>query len=166
MLISTFLSSQQHKAVRLLQELWNNRSSRWMRKDLGYQKALLDALVGAKHYQFAEFFLLEKLKEELSLSLLAYADQIPISNRQKLVLLLEKKLKKDPENAAIHHALAKLKLDDDKDQDVIDHLKKSIELDPSVDSFALLGKVLEKMDNLDEANNYYRQGMLLLMSSK
>lgn len=148
------------------QDLWNNRSSRWMRKDLDYQKAILDAFIEAKHYQYAEHFLLEKLKEQLSLPLLAYADKIPISNRQKLVLLLEKKLNKDPDNAAIHQALAKLKLDDDKDSDAVEHLKKSIELDPSVDSFALLGKVLEKMDNLDEANNYYRQGMLLLMSSK
>lgn len=148
------------------QDLWNNRSSRWMRKNINYQKAILDALVEMKHYQFAEYFLLEKLKEELSLPLLAYIDKMPISNRQKLLLLLEKKLTKDPDNSAIHHALAKLKLDDDKDLDAVEHLKKSIELDPSVDRFALLGNVLEKMGNLDEANNYYREGMLLLMSSK
>lgn len=153
------------QSAEALQDLWNSRSLRWMRKNVAFQSAILDAFIGAKHHQFAEHFLLGKLKEQLSSPLLAYTDKIPLSNRQKLVLLLDKKLLKDPDNGAIHQALAKLKLDDEKHSDAIAHLKKSIELDPTVDSFALLGQILEKMDNLDEANKYYREGMLL-MSSK
>jgi len=149
-----------------LQDLWNSNSARWMRKEAEYQTAVLDAFIEAKHYQFAEHFLSEKLKDKFFLPLLAYIEKIQISDPQKLILLLEKKLKKDPDNGDVHQALAKLKLDTNEDLDVIAHLKRSIELDPNVDSFALLAKVLEKTDNLAEANDYYRQGMLFLMSSK
>jgi len=149
-----------------LQELWNNQSSRSMRKDVAYQCAMLDAFVEGKRDEFAEFFLIEKLKEQFALPLLAYVDKVQITDNEKLILILEKQLKKDPENAAIHHALAKLKLNQDNEPAAIEHLQKGLELDPNVDDFALLAKILEKADRLDEANNYYREGMLFLMSSK
>ncbi|MFT6927891.1 MAG: HemY protein [Psychromonas sp.] len=157
------LAKQSGEAV---QALWNNKSSRSMRKDITYQCAMLDAFIEWKRYEFAEFFLIEKLKDQFSLPLLAYVDKIQITANKKLILVLEKQLKKDPENGAIHHALAKLKLNDDKPAAAIEHLQKGLELDPNVDDFALLAKILEKADRLDEANNYYRRGLLFLMSSK
>lgn len=149
-----------------LQALWNNKSSRSMRKDVAYQCAVLDAFIEAKRYEFAEFFLIEKLKEQFNLPLLAYVDKIQITDNDKLIVVLEKQLKKDPENGAIHHALAKLKLNEENESAAIEHLQKGLELDPNVDDFALLAKMLEKADRLDEANNYYRKGLLFLMSSK
>lgn len=149
-----------------LQTLWNNKSSRSMRKDVAYQCAILDAFIEAKRDEFAEHFLIEKLKEQFNLPLLAYIDKVQITDNDKLILVLEKQLKKDPENGAIHHALAKLKLNEDNELAAIEHLQKGLELDPNVDDFALLAKMLEKADRLDEANNYYRKGLLFLMSSK
>lgn len=149
-----------------LQALWNNKSSRSMRKDVAYQCAILDAFIEAKRDEFAEHFLIEKLKEQFNLPLLAYIDKVQITDNDKLILVLEKQLKKDPENGAIHHALAKLKLNEDNELAAIEHLQKGLELDPNVDDFALLAKMLEKADRLDEANNYYRKGLLFLMSSK
>ncbi|ABM05322.1 HemY domain protein [Psychromonas ingrahamii 37] len=149
-----------------LQALWNDKSSRSMRKDVAYQSAMLDAFIEGKYYEFAEYFLGEKLKEHFNVTLLAYVDKIKIMDNNKLILILEKQLKKDPENGAIHHALAKLKLNEDNESAAIEHLQKGVELDPNVDDFALLAKILEKADRLDEANNYYRKGLLLFMSSK
>lgn len=149
-----------------LQALWNNKSSRSMRKDVAYQCAILDAFIEAKRDEFAEHFLIEKLKEQFNLPLLAYIDKVQITDNDKLILVLEKQLKKDPENGAIHHALAKLKLNEDNELAAIEHLQKGLELDPNVDDFALLAKMLEKADRLDEANNYYRKGLLFFMSSK
>ena len=149
-----------------LQALWNNKSSRSMRKDVAYQCAILDAFIEAKRDEFAEHFLIEKLKEQFNLPLLAYIDKVQITDNDKLILVLETQLKKDPENGAIHHALAKLKLNEDNELAAIEHLQKGLELDPNVDDFALLAKMLEKADRLDEANNYYRKGLLFFMSSK
>ncbi|HEY7867297.1 MAG TPA: heme biosynthesis HemY N-terminal domain-containing protein [Psychromonas sp.] len=149
-----------------LQALWNNKSLRSMRKEIPYQCAILDAFIEAKRDEFAEHFLIEKLKEQFNLPLLAYIDKVQITDNDKLILVLEKQLKKDPENGAIHHALAKLKLNEDNELAAIEHLQKGLELDPNVDDFALLAKMLEKADRLDEANNYYRKGLLFFMSSK
>ncbi|PKH02204.1 heme biosynthesis protein HemY [Psychromonas sp. MB-3u-54] len=149
-----------------LQALWNDKSSRSMRKDIAYQSAMLDAFIEAERYEFAEHFLVEKLKEQFNLPLLAYVDKIQITDNNKLILILEKQLKKDSENGAIHHALAKLKLNENNESAAIEYLQKGLELDPNVDDFALLANILEKADRMDEANNYYRKGLLLFMSSK
>lgn len=149
-----------------LQALWNDKSSRSMRKDVAYQSAMLDAFIEAKRYEFAEYFLVEKLKEQFNLPLLAYIHKIQIVDNGKLILVLEKQLKKDPENGAIHHALAKLKLNEDNELAALEHLQKGLELEPNGGNFALLAKMLEKADRLDEANYYYRKGLLFLISSK
>jgi len=149
-----------------LQTLWNEKSSRSIRKEVAYQCAMLEAFIESERYEFAEFFLVEKLKEQFALPLLAYLDKFQISDKEKLILVLEKQLKKDSENGAIHRALGKLKLNTDDQAAAIEHLQKGLELDPNVDDFALLANILEIADRLDEANNYYRKGMLFLMSSK
>jgi HemY protein len=149
-----------------LQALWNDKSSRSMRKDIAYQSAMLDAFIEAERHEFAEHFLVEKLKEQFNLTLLAYVDIIQIMDNNKLILILEKQLKKDPENGAIHHAFAQLKLNEKNELAAIEYLQKGLELDPNVDDFALLANLLEKVDRPDEANHYYRKGLLLFMSSK
>jgi HemY protein len=149
-----------------LQALWNHKSSRSMRKDVAYQSAMLDAFIEAKRYEFAEHFLVEKLKEQFNLPLLAYINKVQIIDNDKLILVLEKQLKKDPENGAIYHALAKSKLNEGNELAAIEYLQKGLELDPNVEDFGLLAKMLEKADRLDEANTYYRKGLLLFMSLK
>ncbi|MFT6985164.1 MAG: HemY protein [Psychromonas sp.] len=147
-----------------LQSYWENKAPRWMRKELNYQKALLDAYIEADHDKLAEQFLLEKLHKQFSLPLLAYLEKLDISDHYPLILLLEKKLKKEPQTGLIHQALAKLMVKENKTAAAIEHLKVSLVTLPNVDDFALLANLLEKEDFPAQANNYYRQGLLFAAS--
>ena len=150
----------------LLQNYWEKKSPRGIRKELSYQKALLDAYIEAGYDKFAEQFLLEKLNKQFSLPLLAYLEKLEISDHYPLILLLEKKLKKESETGLIHQALARLKLKENKTSAVIEHLKESLKTVPNIEDFALLANLLEKDDCLHEAKNYYRKGLLFALSSK
>ena len=150
----------------VLQAFWENKSPRWMRKELNYQKALLDAHIEAGNDKFAEHFLLEKLNKQFSLPLLAYLNKLQINDYYPLILLLEKKLDKEPEKGLIHQALARLQLKEDKIVAAIQHLQESVKTVPNLEDFALLADLLQKEDRDAEANEYYRQGLLLATSAK
>lgn len=147
-----------------LQAFWDKKSPRWMRKELKYQKALLDAYIESGNDKFAEHFLLDKLNKQFSLPLLAYLEKLQINDHYPLILLLEKKLEKEPEKGLIHQALARLKLKEDKPKAAIEHLKESVKSVPNIKDFALLAELLHKEERDAEANEYYRQGVLFATS--
>jgi HemY protein len=149
-----------------LQAYWDKKSPRWMRKELQYQQALLDAYIEAGKDKAAENFLLTKLNKQFSLPLLAYIEKLQITDHYPLILLLEKKLKKDPDNGLINQVLARLKLSENQVSAAIEHLKISVEKSPNTDNFALLASLLEKDDRPEEANDYFRQGLLFALSLK
>lgn len=149
-----------------LQSYWENSAPRWMRKEVSYQKALLDAYIEAGHYKLAEQFLLEKLHKQFSLPLLTYLEKLEISDYYPLILLLEKALKKESQTGLIHQALARLMVKENKTAAAIEHLKVSLVTLPNVADFALLAKLLEKDDFAAQANHYYRQGLLFAASGE
>lgn len=83
-----------------------------------------------------------------------------------LILFLEKMLPKESEKGLIHQALARLKLKEDKPLAVIQHLKESLKTVPNTHDYALLAELLHKEEDDEEANFYYRQGLLLAISEK
>eukprot|EP00831_Metopus_contortus_P025251 TRINITY_DN21807_c0_g1_i1.p2 TRINITY_DN21807_c0_g1~~TRINITY_DN21807_c0_g1_i1.p2 ORF type:complete len:217 (+),score=28.41 TRINITY_DN21807_c0_g1_i1:92-742(+) len=133
---------------------------------MGYQKALLDAHLEAGNDKFAEHFLLDKLNKQFSLPLLVYLEKLQISDHYPLILLLEKKLAKEPEKGLLHQALARLKLKENNTLAAIRHLIESVKTVPNIEDFALLAELLQKEDRAAEANEYYRQGLLLALSEK
>lgn len=143
---------------------WENKAPRWLSKELTYQQFLLDAYICVGQYKTAELFLLEKLHKQFSLPLLTYLKQLEINDFYPLILLLEKELKKETYNALIHQALAKLKIKENHSEAAIKHLKISLKTEPSMDDFVLLAGLLEKNDQLTEANYYYREGLLFASS--
>lgn len=148
-----------------LQVYWDRRSPRWMRKELSYQEALLDAYIEAGKDKFAEQFLLEKLNKQFSLPLVSYIEKLTISDHYPLILLLEKKLQKEADKGLIHRALAQLFLQENKFVAAIEHLKQSVEMESNIEDFALLADLLEKDERNDEAQQYYRRGLSLALSS-
>ena len=150
----------------VLQSFWDKKSPRWMRKELKYQKALLEAYIETGNDKLAEQFLLEKLNKQFSLSLLVYLEKLQISDHYPLILLLEKKLEKASEKGLIHQALAHLQLKEDKTLAAIRHLQESVKTVPNVEDFALLADLLQKEERDAEANEYYRQGLLLATAAK
>lgn len=149
-----------------LQIYWDKKSPRWMRKELEYQKALLDAYIEAGKDKAAEKCLLIKLNKQFSLPLLAYIEKLQITDHYPLISLLNKKLKKEPESGPINQALAKLKLSENQETAAIEHLKISVKHLPNVTDFALLANLLEKDDRVEEANQYFREGLFFSLSSK
>ncbi|PKF61395.1 heme biosynthesis protein HemY [Psychromonas sp. psych-6C06] len=145
----------------MLKLYWDNKAPRWMRKELSYQKAVLDAFISTDHGKFAQAVLLEKLNKQFSLPLLAYLDKVVVTDHYPLILLLEKKLNKEKETSLIHQALAKLKLKEDNPIAAIKHLEQSLETVPNAEDFALIAELLEKQDRHQEATSYYRQGLIL-----
>ncbi len=129
-----------------------------------YQKILLDALINSGNDKIAEQLLLEKLNKQFSLPLLSYIDKLTINDHYPLIQLLEKKLKKESETGLIHQALAKLKLKENNYTAVIQHLSISVESVADINDFVLLADLLEKDDREQEAQNYYRKGLLSAVS--
>jgi len=144
-----------------LKTYWDKKAPRWMRKELTYQKAVLDAYIATDNGQHAQQLLIEKLNKQFSVPLLAYLNKVVVSDHYPLILLLEKKLKKAEEKGLIHQALAKLKLKEDNPLAAIKHLEISLETEATPEDCALMATLLEQQDRPQEAVNYYRQGLLL-----
>ena len=139
---------------------WDDQAPRWMRKELKYQKAVLDAYINENCGQQAEQFLIEKLNKQFSLPLLPYLKKIKVTDYSPLIAVLEKKLKKESEKGLIHQALAYLMLKENKKASAIDHLTASLKTDPCVDDYALLGTLLEDAGKFKEAQKIFREGLL------
>jgi len=154
----TQLASDDAESLKLF---WDKKVSRAMRKDLNYQKAVLDAYIATDNGIYAQELLIEKLNKQFSAPLLAYLDKVVIIDHYPLILLLEKKLKRSDQKGLINQALAKLKLKEDNPIAAIKHLEISLETEANVEDCALIAELLEQQDRPQEASAYYRQGLLL-----
>ena len=143
-----------------LKSWWDDKAPRWMKKELSYQKALLDAYLNENCGQQAEQFLIEKLNKQFSLPLLPYLKKVQLIDYHPLITFLEKKLKRESEKGLIHQALAYLMLKENKADAAIEHLTISLKTDPCVDDYAQLGTLLEKSGKLQEAQIIFREGLL------
>jgi HemY protein len=143
-----------------LKLFWDKQAPRWMRKELNYQKAVLDAYIATDNGKHAQAFLLEKLNKQFSLPLLSYLDKIVVTDHYPLIMLLEKKLNKGADRGLINQALARLKLKENNPIAAIKHLELSLQTELNADDFALVARLLEEQERFKEASNYYRQGLL------
>jgi len=150
-----------NESAESLQLFWDKKAPRWMRKELNYQTAILDAYIETDNGKYAQDFLIEKLNKQFSAPLLAYLDKVAISDYYPLILLLEKKLKRTDEKGLLNQALAKLKLKENNPVAAIKHLEISLETEANVEDYALIADLLEQQDRPQEAANYYRQGLIL-----
>jgi HemY protein len=143
-----------------LKLFWDKKAPRWMRKELKYQKSILDAYIETDNGKHAQELLLEKLNKQFSLPLLPYLDKVAVTDHYPLIMLLEKKLNKGEDSCLINQALAKLKLKENNPIAAIKHLELSLATEINADDCALLARLLEEQDRFEEAGNYYRQGLI------
>jgi HemY protein len=148
-----------------LKLFWDKKTPRWMRKELNYQKAVLNAYIETDNGKHAQAMLIEKLNKQFSLPLLSFLDKIAITDHYPLIILLEKKLKKGEDSGLINQALAKLKLKENNPIAAIKHLELSLQTELNAKDFALIARLLEDQDRVDEASVYYRQGLLFATKS-
>lgn len=150
----------------ILQQFWDKKAPRWMRKELKYQEALLDAYIETDNGKYAQVFLIERLTKQFSLPLLAYLDKVVITDHYPLILMLEKKLNKSKNVGLVNQALARLKLKENNPLAAIKHLEISLQTEPNVEDYALLAELLEQQDKHQDASIYYRKGLLLATTKK
>jgi len=150
------LSAESGEALTLW---WEKQCPRWMRKEVIYQQAILDAFIEKGHDQHAETFLITRLNKQFSLLLLPYLQKVTLTDYYPLIAFLEKKLKKESQKGFIHQALAYLMLKERKVGKAIIHLQSSIESVPNVKDYALLASLLEKDGRAGEAKVVYQNGL-------
>lgn len=143
----------------LLDDYWHQNIARWMRKELSYQKAIIDAFIDNDRSELAKVFLLDKLQRQLSLPLLPYLQKINLTDRSEIMAFLEKQLKKSQYVDYVHQALAYLKLKDDQSEAVVFHLTESVKSLPNIKDYNLLASLLEQQGDSERANLYYREGL-------
>lgn len=143
----------------LLSDYWSKNTARWMRKELSYQKAMIEAFIENGRGKQAQIFLLDQLQHQFSLPLLPYLQEIQVTDCYSIILFLEKKLKKSAHADYIHQALAYLKLKENHPTAAIKHFIESVKSLPETKDFLLLASLLEQEGRNEEANQYYRQGL-------
>lgn len=147
-----------------LELYWNKHVTRWMKKELSYQKAVISAFIEHGRGKLAQEFLLDKLQRHFSLPLLPFVNQLTLTDYYSLITFLEKQLKKSEHIDYIHQALGHLKLKENHPEAAINHFIESLKSLPNVDDYLLLGSLLEQQNRIDEANLYYRQGLAFAAS--
>ncbi|MEG3756095.1 heme biosynthesis HemY N-terminal domain-containing protein [Psychromonas arctica] len=149
----------------LLNDYWHKDVARWMRKELSYQKAVLEAFIDHGHGKLAQEFLLEKLQRQFSLPLLPYLQKIKVTDHYPIITFLEKQLKKSAHADYVHQALAHLKLKENHPKAAIDHLTESLKTLPNVEDYQLVASLLEEQEMNEQANQYYREGLAFASST-
>lgn len=144
---------------KLLADYWSKNTPRWMRKELSYQKAMLDAFIENNRAKRAQIFLLEQLNNQFSLPLLPYLQKIPLTECYAIIAFLEKKLKRSEGADYIHQALAYLQMKENHSSAAIKHLIESVKSLPDTKDFLLLANLLDEEGRNNEANQYYRLGL-------
>jgi len=150
----------------LLNDYWHKDLARWMRKELSYQKAVLEAFINNNRGKLAQEFLLDKLQRQFSLPLLSYLQKIQVTDHYPIITFLEKQLKKAVHADYIHQALAHLKLKENNKEAAIEHLIESLKSLPNVSDYLLVVSLLEEQDRNEESNLYSRQGLEFAASNK
>jgi len=142
-----------------LTQWWEKQCPRWIRKEVTYHQAILDALIEKGHDSHAESFLVTRLNKQFSLPLLPYLQKVTLTDYYPLIAFLEKKLKKESQKGFIHQALAYLMLKEQKVGQAIAHLQSGVKTLPNVKDYALLASLLENEDRAEEAKLVYQQGL-------
>jgi HemY protein len=95
-------------------------------------------------------------------TLLVLLGSIESANPEKHLKLTERHLKKHADDAILHRVLGGICMHQNKLDEAGAYLKHSIELDPSVTAYQLLGDLLSQQPGqLEIANELYRKGLLL-----
>lgn len=143
-----------------LDDYWHKKLARWMRKELQYQRAFIDACIEYGEDKTALTFLMEKLQKQFSLPLLPYLQKLQLNDYYPAITLLEKHLKKSQHEDYVHQALAYLKVQEGHIEAAANHLIESVKTLPSIADYKLLTSLLEQQDKQEQANHYYREALL------
>lgn len=86
-----------------------------------------------------------------------------INNEYARIPFIQSLVEKKPESAALHACLGQLFLAKQVWGSAKTHLEKSLQLQPSAQAYYALGKLLEKLNQTDDARDTFKQGLELIL---
>ncbi|HHF7345668.1 TPA: heme biosynthesis HemY N-terminal domain-containing protein [Legionella feeleii] len=112
----------------------------------------------------AESILRRCLRKEYHEELISLYGQVKGDDQQ--LAFAESLLKKAPHSAALYLCLGRLSLNSHLWGKAKNYFEKSLELSPTAEAYAELGKLLEKLNDQSGACSSYRQGLALAINRK
>jgi HemY protein len=147
--------------IEQLKEAWNSTPDR-MKRLPGVSAIYFAGVIEANASQDIEKDLYKSLSKNWDKTLLVLLGSIKSSDPEKQLKQTEKYLKKHADDAILHRVLGRICMRQNKHDEALVYLKRSIELDPSVTAYQLLGDILsQQQTQLEAANECYRKGLLL-----
>ncbi|HFD11949.1 MAG TPA: tetratricopeptide repeat protein [Crenotrichaceae bacterium] len=144
-----------------LKELWNSIPDR-IKRDPEVCSVYFAGMIESNQGREIEKELYKILSKNWNKTLLVLFGSIESSEPEKQLKQTEKFLKKHADDAILYRVLGKLCMRQNKPEEAIAYLKQSINLEPSVTAYQLLGDLLsQQQGQIESANKYYRKGLLL-----
>ncbi|MEY4768106.1 MAG: hypothetical protein RL637_745 [Pseudomonadota bacterium] len=122
-----------------------------------YFAAMINAGAGAK----IEDLLVKKLSSHWHETLLVVFASIENNDAQRQLAIAERWLVSYPENAVLLRILGKISLRCQETEKAIRYLSKSLDKEPSVAAYQMLGDIFSHSNDKDKACQYYKQGLEL-----
>ncbi len=143
-----------------LKEVWSSTPDRIKRLP-GVSAIYFAGMIEGNSGQDIEKDLHKLLSKSWNKTLIVLLGSVESSDPEKQLKLTEKYLKKYADDAILHRVLGRMCLRQNKLDQAMSYLKQSIQLEPTVTAYQLLGDILSQQSQLEAANESYRNGLLL-----
>lgn len=142
-----------------LREIWATVPMH-IRASTGIQSLYFAAMIEAGAGEEIEDELRRALGENWDETLLVLYGCIQLSDREKQLQHAETWLAPHPRDAVLFRVLGKLAIRSKLWKKARDYLEKSLDVEPSVEAYQLLGDVLHQQNDFAAACHYYRNGLM------
>ncbi len=143
-----------------LKEIWKTIPDR-IKRIPNVSSVYFAGMIESNAGQEIEKDLLKTLTKNWDIRLLTLLESIKSSDPEKMLKQTEKFRKKHPDDATLLCILGRMCMDQNKMDEAMTYLQRSIELEPGVTAHQLLGDLLSQQSQLEAANESYRKGLLL-----
>ncbi|WED21766.1 heme biosynthesis protein HemY [Vibrio sp. JC009] len=143
---------------------WNSALSRKEKQKTQLVVCLAKQLMTRKADSEAFIILRDTMKKNKDNELVEVLPELNLPDMHPVVVLLEKIVKSDGQNATAYSAIAQIKLREEKWAEAQQYLEKALSVRADVSDYAYLAKALEKQDLTQAANDVSRQALTLVNS--
>jgi HemY protein len=143
-----------------IKDFWNTTPNH-IKRDPGVNAIYFASMIESNNSQDVEKELHKALSKHWDENLVELLGSIQSTDPEKQLKQTEKYLKKHTDDAILQCILGRICLRQNKLDEATAYLKTSIQLHPSVTAYQLLGNVFTQQAQLETANDYYRNGLVL-----
>jgi HemY protein len=143
-----------------IKDFWNT-APKHIKRNPEINAIYFASMIESNNSQEIEKELHSALAKNWDISLIKLLAEIESSEPDKQLKQTQKYLKKHADDAMLHCILGRICLRQNKLEEAATYLKISIQLQPSVSAYQLMGDLLTQQSQLQAANDYFRKGLLL-----